>query len=221
MNRRSSAERQIDHQRAFVSEVFHNLSQPLTALHCGLDLALARDRTVPDLRASIQNALQDAERLRQRLLLVRALSDAADPGDLSQPTDLAELLRELQQDMLPLFESAVIAVEVKIHGARIPVRGNKARLTQALFCFLEYLLRYATAGSTLRLEVRSAAKQAALTITTAACLPIAPANNGDEAAPYSCEIEMARRSFRAAGGDFTLLSAVSDQTVWRGTLLVQ
>jgi hypothetical protein len=45
-------------------------------------------------------------------------------------------------------------------------------------------------------------------------------NNESTAAPYSCEIEMASRSFRAAAGQFTLVSVVSDQTVWRGTLLL-
>ena len=220
MTFRSGAERQIDYQRAFVSEVFHNLSQPLTALHCSLDLALDRDRTVPDLRASIQNALEDAERLRQRLLLVRALSDAADPGDLSQPTDLAELLRELQQDMLPLFESGGIKLVMKISRDRIMVRGNKRRLMQALFCFLEYLLRYAKTGAALTVQLRPAAKQATITITASAYLPIAPATNETVAVPYSCEIEMANRSFRAAAGEFTLVSVVSDQTVWRGTLLL-
>ncbi len=80
-----------------VSEVFHNLSQPLTALHCELELALRRDRTVEELRSSIQAALEDAARLRQRLLLVRALSDAADPGDLSQPTELCELFRHMRR----------------------------------------------------------------------------------------------------------------------------
>ncbi len=88
---------------ALISEVFHNLSQPLTALHCELELALRRDQTVEELRGSVQAALEDAERLRQRLLLVRALNDASNPGDLSQPTELCELFRQLHEDMLPLF----------------------------------------------------------------------------------------------------------------------
>ena len=65
----------------FAANVFHDLSQPLTALHCSLELALARDQTIEEFRASVEAALHNAERLRQRLLLLRELSDADDPGD--------------------------------------------------------------------------------------------------------------------------------------------
>ena len=78
-----SAAQEIADQRTFVSDIFHKLSQPLTALHCSLELSLARDETAEEYRASVEAALQNADRLRQGLLLMRELSDADDPGDIS------------------------------------------------------------------------------------------------------------------------------------------
>src|SRR5580658_4323384 len=102
---RTSAPDQRSSEAAFLSEVFHSLSQPLTALHCTLDLAMQHDRTTEQLRASVQSALDNAERLRRRLLLIRALQDAENPGDTSELVDVNALLRELCDDMSPLFES--------------------------------------------------------------------------------------------------------------------
>jgi len=205
-------------EAAFISEVFHSLSQPLTALHCSLDLALRRDRTLKQLRASVQTALDNAERLRQRLLLVRALNDAADPGDLSQAIDLSALLRELAEDMLPLFQSAGQKLELHVCCEPRLVRGDSTRLTRALFCFLEYLFRYSPQGALLAIHLNhNERQQAEIRIETAACLPVAPADEAS-ASPYSCEIEFARRSFRAAGGEFELLSCDAGQSVWQATL---
>jgi len=213
-----TAEQDLDLRRSFLSEIFHSLSQPLTALHCSLDLALRRDNTLAELRASIQSALQDAERLRQRLLLLRALGDADDPGDLSHPFELVEMLHELQEEMLPLFESARKHLELEADAGPVMVRGNRVRLLRALFYFLEYLFRYSPEGATFSMRAcLGEGRQAKIQITAASCLPLSPSGGS---AAYSCEMEMARRSFRAAGGEFTLLSASAEHSVWEATLLV-
>jgi signal transduction histidine kinase len=219
----AAGEQSLEFQRSFISAVFHNLSQPLTALHCVLDLSLRHDQTTEELRGSIQTALENAERLRQRLLLVRALSDASDSGDISQPVELRDLLRELQEDMLPLFDSAGKRLEVKteteISDRSLLVRGNRTRLLRALFCFVEYLLRYSPKGSVLSLRVApQQGRLAELRIEAASCFPLAPATENSDEVVLSCEIELARRSLRAAGGELTLLSALADHSSWRATL---
>ncbi len=205
-------------ETAFVSEVFHSLSQPLTALHCSLDLALRRDRTLKQLRASVRAALDNAERLRQRLLLARALNDAIDPGDLSHGTDLSKLLGQLCEDMLPLFESAGQRLQLSGDGGSLLVRADETRLKQALFCFVEYLFRYSPAGALLNISFAVVnEQQAEILIDTAACLPLSPEDDGS-ASPYSCEIELVRRTFRAPGGEFDLLGCESGRSIWRATL---
>ena len=53
-------------QRASVSHVFHEPSQPLTALLCSrVKISLASDRTSQEFRTSVDAALEDTERLRR------------------------------------------------------------------------------------------------------------------------------------------------------------
>src|SRR5271166_50161 len=136
-------------QGGFVSDALHKLSQPLTALQCSLELSLIRDQTSAEFRASVEAALENADRLRQRLLLLRELSDADDPGDISAPIDLQRLLQELREDLLPVFESAGGRFDLTCHPVQI--RGNGTKLTRAFFYLLEYLLRSSPRG---RLTVR-------------------------------------------------------------------
>ena len=61
------------------------MSQPLTALECGLEVSLRRDKTAAQLRARVESALVAAKLLHQRLLEARVLQDAGEPGDTSVP----------------------------------------------------------------------------------------------------------------------------------------
>jgi signal transduction histidine kinase len=206
-------------QHSFVSEVFHNLSQPLTALQCSLELSLFRDQTLDELRASVETALQNAECLRQRLLLLRELDEANHPGDLSQPTDLIGLLGELQEELLPVCESAGLRFEVQSQCRAIKVYGNETKLMRGFYYLLEYLLRYSPKGSTLglRLALREG-RQVEISIAASSCLPVSSSAENQTGPQFPCEIEMARRSFRAAGGDFVLLCSETPQSAWKAML---
>ncbi len=115
----AAASTELAPRRDFASNVFHDLSQPLTALHCSLELALLRDQTGEEFRTSVESALQNAERLRQRLLLLRELSDADDPGDVAMPLALDRLLQQLCEDMVPLFESAGRSLELTCEPVQV------------------------------------------------------------------------------------------------------
>ncbi len=212
-------QRQSGDEHAFIAEIVHHLSQPLTALQCSLELSLFRDQTIDELRGSVEAALQNAECLRQRLRLLRELNQADDPGDLSQPTDLPGLLRDLREELLPLFESAGQKFQLQVDRGPLPVRGNKAKLMRALFYFLEYLFRYSARGTTLAVRVcPGKGGQAEISITASSCLPLGSAVENESGPQCSCEIEIARRSFRALGGNFAEVSSASAQSVWTATL---
>ena len=144
------------------------------------------------------------------------------PAIFAQPTDLAELFRDLHQDMLPLFAASGVGLELDIDHHPILVRGNKDRLLQALFCFLEYLLRYARTGNTIAIRVGASGEQAEVVIRADSSLPIGISAESSAAeidpGPYSCEVEIVRRSFRAPGGEFALASYGPEATIWRATL---
>lgn len=205
-------------EAAFISEVFHSLSQPLTALHCTLDLALQCDQTVGQLRASVQTALDNAERLRQRLLLVRALNDVGNPGGETETIDLGALLRELHEDMSPLFKSEERRFELDLRDSPVMVRADRVRLTQALFVFVEYLFRYLPQGGLLSIGVEKPHRgQAKIYIVSPSSLPVSPVEAGS-GENRSCEVELLRRTVLARGGDFILRDHTPGRSVWLARL---
>jgi len=202
-------------QHELISDVFHQLSQPLTALQCSLELALIRDRTSEEYRTSVQAALQNAERLRQSLLLLRELSDADDPGDISAPVDLQRLLFDLREDFLPVFESAGARFNLVCNA--VHVRGNGAKLMRAFFYLLEHLL-HAPSPTCLEIDVETNSQQAEIRMTVSRAEPdVVPPDEPIE--PISeGQLKIARRTFRAAGGDLVLAESAARRSVWVASL---
>jgi signal transduction histidine kinase len=206
----------IARQSSFVSDVFHKLSQPLTALQCSLELSLARDRSLGEFRASVEAALHNAERLRQRLLLLRELHDADDPGDTSTPVQLQELLHDLQQDFLPVCESAGGCFTVSCEP--VQVRGNGAKLRRAFFYLLEYLLRTSKRRS-LNVTVDQAnGRKVEIRLTVSEGRFAAPPANDASDTISTGELEIARRTFRAIGGHLAPFESAGLPTGWIASL---
>lgn len=212
-----STARELANQCSFVSDVFHKLSQPLTALHCSLELSLARDESAEEFRGSVEAALQNAERLRQGLLLLRELSDADDPGNVSMPVALHKLLLDLREDLLPVFESAGVDFDVSCDP--VQVRGNEAKLTRAFFYLLEYLQRSSQCG--VKVAVRQKAKNC-VEVRMVLCGTVSSSSSSDDFSdPMSAgEADIARRAFRAVGGDLELAETGSGQCAWIARLLL-
>jgi len=59
-----------DHPLA-LSDIFHTLSQPLTALRYALDVSLIDAFTVDQYRQAVQAAIEQAERLQEALVEIR------------------------------------------------------------------------------------------------------------------------------------------------------
>jgi len=65
-------------EQKLVSEIFHQLSQPLCVLECGLELSLHHDRTATDFRRRVKVLLKAAEELHRRLRELRARDESGD-----------------------------------------------------------------------------------------------------------------------------------------------
>lgn len=202
-----------------ISEVFHSLSQPLTALSCTLELALQSDQDLEQLRGSVQTALENAEYLRQRLLLIRALNDASEDRDLAT-VELGAVLHELAVDASALFEAAGKKFSLTTESRPCSVRVDRVRLLRALFVFLEYLLHYLVPNGVLTIELKVGSNdQVQIRVDSMSCLPLAPAVKRS-AEPYSCEIELLRRTLAAARGTIAMIQCDHERTVWLATLPV-
>ncbi len=190
-------------ERAFASELFHSVSQPLTALECGLELSLRQDRTARQFRARLKTALQAAQLLHQRLLEARWLQDAGEPGDTSHPVALQNLLLQLREDLLPVAKSAKVNLAVQCETAR--VLGNEARLRNGFFHLFDFLLRTCPKRHTVHVQPQCAkpgifqlsfSSNGSAGNNALVAIPVAD--------PADLSFRIAQRAIRAAGGDLVV-----------------
>jgi signal transduction histidine kinase len=73
-----------------LSEIFHELSQPLTTLECGLELALRHDTTVAQLRKRLNVLLETAFAMHQKLAGLRGLRQERDAGSCDDDSETTE-----------------------------------------------------------------------------------------------------------------------------------
>lgn len=197
-------------ETALVSEFFHAISQPLTALECGLEMSLQQDKTVAQLRARVEAALDAAQLLHQRLLEARALGDATDPGDTSRPVAVESLLSLLKEDFLPVASSADVTLEVSCEPAM--VRGNEPRLRNGFFHLFAFLLRTSSAHHTVRILARRSSSNALEVafgddgLTSYGTIEPPHALNATD-----IDLRVAQRSFQAAGGNLAVTQNRSGQ----------
>ncbi len=97
-------------RREYLSEAFHSLSQPLTALQCGLELAVAVPRSQKEYERRLGDALQSTGSLREMMSALRELVEAEDPGEDAREVELGELLSSLRDSLnklAQLYESGL------------------------------------------------------------------------------------------------------------------
>ncbi len=206
-------------ERDELSEVFHSLSQPLTALQCGLEVSLRQDKTAARLRARMASALETAQILRQRLLEARALQDAGDAGDTTLPVPVATLLSLLQEDFLPIARSSRVKLTVDSEPAM--VRGNEVRIRNGFFYLFELLLRVCPPRHSVRLRgvrISPSAYEVRFAIDgppeTRAITP------AQAASPSDMGLRIAQRIFQAADGDLVVSQDGSGQIAGHVRLLL-
>lgn len=194
-----AAERLESQSSEVLSDILHSLSQPLTALECGLEIALHRDRTAAQFRKRVESLLVTTQILHQRLREIRALKDAAETGDRCAPVALESLLTLLGEDFGPVAKQADIGVSVDCKP--VMVAGNAARLRNGFFHLLDFLLRECPSGGRVRVAA-GPRKQGDAEIRFRVC---GPQENG--AAPPArtpnradISLRIAERTFLAAGG---------------------
>jgi hypothetical protein len=200
--------------REFLYHIFHLMSQPMTALQCSLELALVNREGLEECRSSIEFALENIDRLRRRLLLVREMADACDPGDISCPVDLGELVEEAVEQLQPLLES--IGHMPALRLSRVQVVGERGRLLRAFLYLLESLLGNTStkgeANSVISLHQEGCE-------ATARVAGRRVGGMQDSSRKMSAELEIARRTFEAVGGRMSLTQHCSAE--WSCEVVLQ
>jgi two-component system OmpR family sensor kinase len=157
----------LERERAFVADAGHELRTPLTVLRGELELARRPGRSREELADTVEIASEETERLIQ---LTEDLLVLARDEDVV-PTRLQDF------DLVPVVDAAIAAMsgrsatgrelDISIEAVMPPaldVRGDPARIRQALDNLLSNAVRFSPPGSTVQLEARIVSGAAEVTV---------------------------------------------------------
>jgi signal transduction histidine kinase len=132
-------------ERRFVSDASHELRTPLALLKTELELALREGRSPDQLRAAIESAAGETDRLARIAddLLLLARSEQGHLQLQLEPLDSAELLHTVAQRF-----SRSGDVSVEADGGTLD--GDRLRLEQALGNLVDNAVRHGGGGASLR-----------------------------------------------------------------------
>ncbi len=139
-------------QGRFIADASHELRTPLAVLLNESQLALRRERSAAEYRASLEVCAEAAGRMRRLVddLLALARADAQAARALRAPCDLAEVARSAATFLASVAEERGVRLEVEAHPA--PCVGDPAQLEQIVVNLAMNALRHSPTGETVRLE---------------------------------------------------------------------
>jgi signal transduction histidine kinase len=130
-------------EREFLDRASHELRTPLTVLRMELDLALSRARSPEELRAALENASEETDRL-VRLAGDLLVLSRAQEGRLPlqrRDTDVAELVRRAGASHAARAASTGVDLRVAANGP-VVARVDPDRIRQALDDLLDNAFRH-------------------------------------------------------------------------------
>jgi len=194
--------------RQLMSDIFHDLSQPLSTLTCLLEINLLLRRSAKQWRHDLKIALQQLRSIVAHIRALRELWEAGSEQQDQQVLSLDVCLRNAVADLLPVAESAKVKIKVFFASSSdCRVNFQATRLQQALVYLLEFALESSAADS----EVEVMAEERDEMGRVRVVLPIALSESctaGAKAQPDSKARELKRRVgvavawriFETAGG---------------------
>jgi two-component system, OmpR family, sensor kinase len=144
----------LEHERAFVADASHELRTPLAILRTELELALAEGRSEDELRAALESAAEETDRLTQ---LSEDLLTIAQTERGELPLRLARVdLRETLEGVRLRFAGRATREgrTIEVSGPPVAIEGDRVRLDQAVGSVVDNALRYGTGDVSLDLVDR-------------------------------------------------------------------
>ncbi|RME84492.1 MAG: HAMP domain-containing protein, partial [Zetaproteobacteria bacterium] len=140
-------------QKRFTADASHELRLPLTILRGEVEYALRRPRSPEEYRKALQSQLEILAELEQLVedLLTLARADAHELEVAQETVDLALLLREVAQDLLPLFARKKIELELDV-DEELETVGDERALMRVFRNLLHNAYKYAPEGTRVRVR---------------------------------------------------------------------
>ncbi len=139
---------------AFVADAGHELRTPLTVLRGELELACRPGRTREQLAATVEVAAEQTERLIRLAEDLLVLDRDEREAVRFTGFDLAALAQQSRRAALAAPRNRPVSIVVDTPQAPLPVRGDPDRLGRALDNVVLNAVRFAPAGSEVRIAAR-------------------------------------------------------------------
>jgi two-component system OmpR family sensor kinase len=142
-------------QRRFTADASHELRGPLTALRGELDLALKRERTPEEYRATLTRCREEVVRLTR--VATDLLTLARNEAGLT-PQDTTEVdLRLVAERVVERFQAVAAerGLRFVLSGPAAVVRGDPAMLERVVGNLIENAVKHSPAGGAITLEIVS------------------------------------------------------------------
>jgi two-component system sensor histidine kinase BaeS len=158
-----AVERNEAHRRALVSDLAHELRNPLVNIRG--DLEAAEDGIVALDRDLVRSLLEETTLLERLIadLGDLALADAGMLGLHAVDCDLTDLAGQVITAHRSLAESAGVRLTVETPNP-VPVRADPARIRQAVGNLVVNAVRYTPAGGSVTLAVQAVGQEAVVTV---------------------------------------------------------
>jgi signal transduction histidine kinase len=147
-------ENAFNRERAFVSDASHELRTPLAVLKTELELAVRGGRSVEELEAALNSAVEETDRVVQLAedLLVIARSDQGKLPVRLTPVEVRDILTDVKERFAIRSRETNRALVAETAGD-LGLTADPIRLRQALGNLVDNALRYG--GGTVRLSARA------------------------------------------------------------------
>lgn len=153
----------VEERRRFISDAFHSLNQPLTGLHCGLEIALQRPRTEGEYRQRISDGVDNAGQILALVKAVRQLVDAADPGERCGTVSLPLVLSQMNSELEVVAEATGVALHMNCVD-QASVTADPGKLLSALGGLVAIEMERHEAGAVVSLELTIRKRKAILSV---------------------------------------------------------
>lgn len=139
-------------QRNFAADASHELRSPLANLRGTIEVALRRSRPAEEYREALTVALIEAERLTRLVndLLMLSRIDAQQLALDIGTCDLADIAHDAIAAVAAVAQEK--GLNLRVDGQTATVRGDASRLRQAVDNLVDNALRYAPAGSEVKVQ---------------------------------------------------------------------
>ncbi len=191
--------------RHLVSDLFHQLSQPLTTLCCSLELALLQTPTAQEYGEIVLNALVQAERVSALAIAMRELLEASEAGDDGEMLELRAAVAETIGDLLLVADAAGVEICYRPQSAGL-VWFDAPRLRRGLFHLLGFVIGSTLPGAVLKIELaehETSVNLALMASREGVCDPPPPTDREQELL-RKLGLGIACAIFTAAGGSFCM-----------------